>query len=107
MNVDLQQLRGSYRTRRKHNLFKTLRWLLLILGIIAIIPLGIAAITLTRIWLGVPDPTGPEQIGRIQQAWIDETRNERYAEGRKREVIAEIWYPAMEGTGDSMSYASK
>ena len=56
--------------------------------------------------LALPTPTGPHAVGRLRLAWSDPTRPEiaTPAQGDTREVIAEVWYPALPGTGDATPY---
>ncbi|HET7076707.1 MAG TPA: hypothetical protein VFM49_04585, partial [Chloroflexia bacterium] len=67
----------------------------LIIGLVALLLLG-GGILLRGIAL--PAPTGPYAVGRATFHWIDATRPEVLAPagatGGKREVIANLWYPA-------------
>ena len=58
------------------------------------------------IHLEVPDPTGPLAVGKMRSAWLDTSRSEWMtpSPSDQREVIAVIWYPAREGTGERPSY---
>ena len=60
----------------------------------------------TFVHLEVPDPTGPLAVGKMQLTWVDGSRSEwmTLSPSDKREVIAVIWYPALEGTGEGPSY---
>jgi dienelactone hydrolase len=88
-------------------MFTSLKALLVLISLIVIIVLGIIIITIIRVLKGVPDPTGIESIGRTQQIWVDENRNEILSTNRKREIVTEIWYPAQQGTGTTMPYVSE
>jgi hypothetical protein len=48
--------------------------------------------------------TGRYAVGRTRLAWIDSERPERFEPERKREIIAEVWYPAKTGTGTAGIY---
>jgi predicted dienelactone hydrolase len=56
--------------------------------------------------LALPAPTGPHAIGRMRLAWVDQARPEPVtpAEGDRREVVAEVWYPARAGSGTPAPY---
>ena len=58
--------------------------------------------------LVLPAPTGAFDVGRQRVVWTDEARAERNtaAPGDRREVVAEIWYPAARGTGARAPYVS-
>jgi predicted dienelactone hydrolase len=42
----------------------------------------------------LPEPTGPYAVGTFDYSMTDESRKERYAPERKRELYVEVWYPA-------------
>jgi pimeloyl-ACP methyl ester carboxylesterase len=48
-----------------------------------------------------PPPTGPYQVGRITQNWVDTARDETLTEDTadKRELVVRIWYPGEVETG--------
>jgi len=54
--------------------------------------------------LEVLGATGPYAVGRTRLAWVDSQRPERFEPARKREIVAEVWYPAKEGTGAAAAY---
>lgn len=56
--------------------------------------------------LALPAPTGDHAIGRLRLAWVDPNRPEPVTtdERDRREVIAEIWYPAQPGSGEVTAY---
>lgn len=66
----------------------------------AVIALGTAA--LLAIWIkwslafpgSLPSPTGPHPVGRMEFDWVDESRPDPLAPGRKRELDVFVWYPA-------------
>lgn len=56
-----------------------------------------------------PAPTGPYQVGRITQHWVDASRDELLseAEGDQRELIVRIWYPAEVEPGTEFALATE
>jgi dienelactone hydrolase len=56
--------------------------------------------------LALPAPTGPHAVGRLRLAWVDQNRPETVTldEGDRREIIAEVWYPAQTRSGESAPY---
>jgi pimeloyl-ACP methyl ester carboxylesterase len=54
--------------------------------------------------LGLPAPTGQYAVGRTRMSWVDANRRELLQPDGKREVIAEVWYPAKQGTGSACAY---
>jgi hypothetical protein len=56
--------------------------------------------------LSLPRPTGPDPVGRTILRWVDETRAETITASStdRREVIAEVWYPAMKPSGKNAPY---
>jgi predicted dienelactone hydrolase len=54
-----------------------------------------------RTSLTLPAPTGPFAVGRISDAWTDDTTVDALAPepGAKREVLVWIWYPSTAATG--------
>jgi dienelactone hydrolase len=56
--------------------------------------------------LALPAPTGAYAIGRLRLDWVDQGRPEVVTpdEGDRREVIAEVWYPAQDDSGVQAPY---
>ncbi|MCC3372428.1 dienelactone hydrolase family protein [Cohnella sp. REN36] len=50
-------------------------------------------------------PTGPYAVGTVVYHWVDEQRREPYSDNPadRRELMAQIWYPAAEGGGEKRS----
>jgi predicted dienelactone hydrolase len=42
----------------------------------------------------LPEPTGPYGVGTFEYSITDDSRKERYAPTRNRELYVEVWYPA-------------
>jgi predicted dienelactone hydrolase len=42
----------------------------------------------------LPAPSGPHAVGTFEYSITDESRKERYAPARNRELYVEVWYPA-------------
>jgi len=53
-----------------------------------------------------PAPTGPINVGRVSQIWVDDTRHEMLSEQPNdfRQLPVEIWYPAESGSGKEADY---
>jgi dienelactone hydrolase len=91
----------SIRSRTKVLLRRSLFFLALCIGIcIALL------VVATMGHLQVPAPTGPHAVGRLKLEWTDSSREEvtTPASGDKREIIAEVWYPAKANTGNPAPY---
>lgn len=56
-----------------------------------------------------PAPTGPYQVGRITQHWVDVSRDELLSEveGDQRELIVRIWYPVEVEPGTEFALATE
>jgi len=54
------------------------------------------AVAQERGQIGLPGPTGPLSVGRIDFHWVDETRAELMSNdpSAKREILVHVWYPA-------------
>jgi dienelactone hydrolase len=54
----------------------------------------------------LPPPTGPHPIGSTIVHWVDEARRETAGEGSHgfREVLVQVWYPAVRGGGELLPY---
>jgi hypothetical protein len=54
----------------------------------------------------LPDPTGPYAVGRTVMGWTDTARLEEATDNPDdwREVIVQVWYPAIAGSGDVTGY---
>ena len=54
----------------------------------------------------LPSPSGPYMVGRMTFRWVDVSRPEVLTDDADdfREVIAMIWYPAVQGTGTKAGY---
>ena len=51
--------------------------------------------------LSLPEPSGPYAVGTFEYSITDDSRKERYAPTRNRELYVEVWYPADKGaSGD-------
>jgi predicted dienelactone hydrolase len=44
--------------------------------------------------VSLPSPSGPYGVGTFEYSVTDDSRKERYAPGRNRELYVEVWYPA-------------
>jgi predicted dienelactone hydrolase len=44
--------------------------------------------------LSLPEPSGPYAVGTFEYSVTDDSRKERYAPVRNRELYVEVWYPA-------------
>ena len=69
------------------------------LGVALLCALAIIWLAGTMARLEVACPSGPHAVGRTRLAWIDSQRPERHDHERRREVIAEVWYPAKPRSG--------
>jgi len=51
------------------------------------------------------EPTGPYVVGTTVYHWVDDERRETYSDNTadKRELMAQIWYPAAKGVGEERS----
>lgn len=51
------------------------------------------------------EPTGPYAVGTTVYHWVDDKRREVYSDNPadRRELMAQIWYPAAEGGGEERS----
>jgi predicted dienelactone hydrolase len=60
----------------------------------------------TAAHLALPEPTGPHGIGRFRVGWVDQDRPEPLTPDQddRRELIAEVWYPAVTGSGAATAY---
>ena len=47
---------------------------------------------------------GPHAVGRVRLNWVDEQRSELFMPQSRREVIAEVWYPAEKNSGQECPY---
>jgi dienelactone hydrolase len=76
-----------------------------IAGIGAAVVLLLALVSL-MLQLDFVQPTGPHPVGRTVIGWRDESRAEAATTdpADKREVIAQVWYPAQAGTGQPSEY---
>ena len=65
---------------------------------------SVAAPTLLPVF-SFEKPTGPYAIGTTVYHWVDEQRREPYSDNPadRRELMAQIWYPAAEGSGEKKS----
>jgi predicted dienelactone hydrolase len=48
----------------------------------------------------LPEPSGPYSVGTFEYSITDDSRKERYAPARNRELYAEVWYPADKSAAD-------
>ncbi len=64
--------------------------------------------SVTSLWLQfeLPSPSGHYMVGRMTFRWVDTSRPEVLTDDPNdfREVIAVIWYPAVQGTGTKAGY---
>jgi predicted dienelactone hydrolase len=95
--------KNVYRATKKRRRWP--KWLGLAAGVAVVAVLALFLVS-TFAHLRVPKPTGPFAVGKIRETWLDTSRSEwmTTATGDQREVIALIWYPAVEGTGQKPSY---
>jgi hypothetical protein len=72
------------------------------LGLLLLLALALSV----SLQLELPTPTGPYSVGRSILRWLDSARQEVQTEDTNdvREVMALIWYPAVEGTGTKVGY---
>jgi dienelactone hydrolase len=49
-------------------------------------------------------PSGPHAVGRLRLNWIDDQRPELFVPRSRREVVAEVWYPAEQDSGQVSAY---
>ncbi|SNQ47396.1 conserved exported hypothetical protein [Frankia canadensis] len=63
-----------------------------------------AATATTRVRL--PRPTGPDAVGRATLHLVDRARRDPWAPGRRRELMVDVYYPAVAGTGRPARYAT-
>ena len=79
-----------------------------VLRVVAFTGLGLVALSLvsTLLQLEFPKPTGSFAVGRTTFRWLDSSRPEVVTDTShdSREVIAEVWYPAEQGTGVRAPY---
>jgi len=68
--------------------------------------LSLAGVLSVSLQLALPAPSGPYTVGRKIFRWVDVSRPEilTYAPDDFREVIAMLWYPAVQGTGTKTGY---
>ena len=73
-----------------------------IAGAIPLAVLLMASIFLTHQLpiITLPEPAGPYAVGTFEYSITDESRVERYAPERKRELYVEVWYPAEKESAD-------
>ncbi len=75
---------------------------------LALIPVGLAGLLVLSLGLQceLPQPTGPNAVGRATLRWVDATRPEALTASTTdfREIIAAVWYPAAAGTGTPAPY---
>lgn len=78
-------------------------WLLLGMGLASTLVLAAASIYAQ---LDLPAPTGPHAVGRTTLRWVDTSRPEWLTPdaGDYREVVAEVWYPALPGRSPRAAY---
>jgi dienelactone hydrolase len=83
-------------------LLKTPVRLLVLLAVAATTVYGVSSV----LRLGLPAPTGSFEVGRQRLAWIDASRPETHTAdpADRREVIAQVWYPAAPSTGAPAEY---
>lgn len=70
-------------------------------GFVILLLLWVAA---TAARLKLPVPTGPYAVGRVRLSWVDDQRREQFQPEFHREVIAEVWYPAKQQSGNPCPY---
>ncbi|HMD34825.1 MAG TPA: hypothetical protein VKH42_07650, partial [Vicinamibacterales bacterium] len=52
----------------------------------------------------LPAPTGPSRVGTTRWVVVDETREETFEPGRRREIDVIAWYPTSASAGTSAPY---
>lgn len=73
-------------------------------GLITVAAVAIGASAVSR--LAIPAPTGAHDVGRERLGWTDASRHEQHTSAASdlREVIAEVWFPAVRGSGAPAPY---
>lgn len=72
---------------------------LVILGLLVLLA-GVATAEVLRTRpVTLPEPSGPNAVGRVAYDWVDQSRDDPFAanKGTKREILVWIWYPASPG----------
>ncbi|HAV77778.1 MAG TPA: hypothetical protein DCX53_10560 [Anaerolineae bacterium] len=71
-----------------------------------LIVLTIVGILSVSMQLELPAPSGPYPVGRMIFRWVDASRPEVLTDDPTdlREVMAMVWYPAVQGTGTDSGY---
>lgn len=76
--------------------------------LLLILPVGILVLlVLSALFqLDFPRPTGPHAVGRTTWRWTDDGRPEPMTDdpADKRQIVAEVWYPAAANTGTQALY---
>jgi dienelactone hydrolase len=82
------------------------RWVVLAVALAAVLLPLVTFGAATATHLALPAPSGAHAIGRLRLAWVDQRRAESVTpdEGDRREVIAEVWYPAQADGGSATLY---
>lgn len=83
---------------------RSIPWIRVLVAVaVAIIALPLIA---SVVRLAIPAPSGPHAIGRMRLSWTDPSRSEHLTavESDRREVIAEVWYPARARSGHRAPY---
>ena len=53
----------------------------------------------------LPEPSGPYGVGTFEYSITDDSRKERYAPTRNRELYVEVWYPAEKSASGGFPFA--
>ena len=78
---------------------------------LAVVGVGLIVLATFATWvhLELPDPTGEQGVGRLQEIWVDEDRSEAHTSdpADRRQVGVVVWYPAVRDSGRPASLPSR